>query len=101
MNHDQLGYTAFMPKLRISKIKFETPGENLAAVNAAHCGMGPIFSLDYHLTRSEMDQTPKHTAVENTETAPLNVDNCSHDTFSSITRPFCPARATAREDLAR
>lgn len=51
MNHYQLGYSTFKPKMHISKIKFKTPGENLTAVKAAWCGLSAIFPLDYYLTR--------------------------------------------------
>lgn len=51
MNHYQLGYGAFKPKMHISIITFKTLQENPAAVKAAHCGLSSIFSLDYYLAR--------------------------------------------------
>lgn len=44
MNHYQLGYSTFKPKMHISKIKFKTPEENPAAVKAAHCRLSSIGS---------------------------------------------------------
>lgn len=61
MNHYQLGYSTFKPKMRISKIKFKTLGENLAAVKA-----------NQEVLRQKLSERSRvliYAAAENTEQA--------------------------------